>query len=218
MASESGAALTAHQLNFATAQETVDVGEDAVVTFTNTLPTGALQVSKAVADGEAPNKEFSFTARMTYEGKPLAGTYTLVRYTAGVETGRESVTLVQPASGSEETFSTCGFTLKDGQSVELLGLPDGTVCTVEEDDPAGFIPEVTVTSEDGEHSTVYGTLAQGLTIQQEKTVTAAYTNHVGYALPQTGGSGTALRALRGLWLALSALALGAAGYERRRRV
>ena len=89
---------------------------------------------------------------------------------------------------------------------------------MEEDDPAGFIPEVTVTSEDGEHSTVYGTLAQGLTIQQEKTVTAAYTNHVGYALPQTGGSGTALRALRGLWLALSALALGAAGYERRRRV
>lgn len=218
VASESGATLTAHQLNFATAQETVDVGEDAVVTFTNTLPTGALQVSKAVADGEAPNKEFSFTARMTYEGKPLAGTYTLVRYTAGVETGRESVTLVQPASGSEETFSTCGFTLKDGQSVELLGLPDGTVCTVEDDDPAGFIPEVTVTSEDGEHSTVYGTLAQGLTIQQEKTVTAAYTNHVGYALPQTGGSGTALRALRGLWLALSALALGAAGYERRRRV
>ena len=109
-------------------------GETAQAEFTNHRDVGSLKITKEVAgNGEdAPNAltEFKVTVELTPpQGVTLVGTW---------EQGEES--------GNVAASNT--FTLTDGESVELTGLPTGTSYTITEADYAanGYITDIDTAS------------------------------------------------------------------------
>ena len=109
-------------------------GETAQAKFTNHRDVGSLKITKEVAgNGEdAPNAltEFEVTVELTPpQGVTLVGTW---------EQGEES--------GNVAASNT--FTLTDGESVELTGLPTGTSYTITEADYAanGYITDIDTAS------------------------------------------------------------------------
>ena len=87
------------------------VVEGDLTTFTNTLKTGDLTVSKTVASGDA-STTFNVKVTLTKSGASLTGTFGDVTFNNGVGT----------------------FTITDGQTKTISGLPEGTAYEVEETD------------------------------------------------------------------------------------
>ena len=107
--------------------------------FTNTRETGGLKVSKTVVSTTASDKtkEFRFTVALSDES--ISKTYSGVEFVSGA--GK--------------------FTLKDGETKVIEGLPTGIEYTVIEENEDGFV--TTMTGETG-------------TISKEKMAEAAFTN------------------------------------------
>ena len=114
-------------------------GGTASVTVTNTYKTGTLKVSKTVehfAEGVdlpefAKNEEFTFTLVV----KPVDGdgwNPDTLSVTAGADSGAAVPSITELTKESDHTWK---FSLKHGQSVEILGLPAGATYTVTESDP-----------------------------------------------------------------------------------
>lgn len=114
-------------------------GDPASVTVTNTYKTGTLKVSKTVehfAEGVdlpefAKNEEFTFTLVV----KPVDGdgwNPDTLSVTAGADSGAAVPSITELKKESDNTWK---FSLKHGQSVEILGLPAGATYTVTESDP-----------------------------------------------------------------------------------
>ena len=114
-------------------------GGTASVTVTNTYKTGTLKVSKTVehfAAGVdlpefAKNAEFEFTLVV----KPVDGdgwNPDTLSVTAGADSGAAVPSITELKKESDNTWK---FSLKHGQSVEILGLPAGAEYTVTESDP-----------------------------------------------------------------------------------
>ena len=99
---------------------------DATVTFTNTRKSGSLKVTKTVVQTNGntnPKEDFEFTVTLGLDpsnGKPVTGTFDGVTFTT-VYNSEGS------ATGSETTF-----TLKDGESKTITGLPANVPYTVTE--------------------------------------------------------------------------------------
>ena len=113
--------------------------EPASAVVTNTRLTGGLKVTKTVVSSTASDKEGEFSFVVTLSDETISKTYSGVEFTGG--TGR--------------------FTLKDGETRLIEGLPTGITYTVTEETAAGFI--VTKTGETG-------------TISADTTAEAAFTN------------------------------------------
>ncbi len=115
-------------------------GDPASVTVTNTYKTGTLKVSKTVehfAEGVdlpefAKNEEFTFTLVV----KPVDGdgwNPDTLSVTAGADSGAAVPSITELKKESDNTWK---FSLKHGQSVEILGLPAGATYTVTESKPS----------------------------------------------------------------------------------
>lgn len=100
------------------------------------------------------------------------------------------------------------YTLADGQE-EQLTVPSGTEITIQEPEHEGFALSFSTNGE----AMIAGPAGYTLTLTQDTTVTAV--NTAGYALPETGGTGTYLYTLGGglLLIAAGALLL----YKQRRK-
>lgn len=123
----------------------------ASVSFTNAAQ-GSLSVSKTVESNVASDngKVFSFTLTLTNDAVNVNGTYT-----ATLSGGTSSTVTIENGTGT--------FTLQDGQTITIGGIPNGTAYTVIEKDykQEGFI----TTSENAS-----GSIATG------GTATASFTN------------------------------------------
>ena len=123
----------------------------ASVSFTNAAQ-GSLSVSKTVESNVASDngKVFSFTLTLTNDAVNVNGTYT-----ATLSGGTSSTVTIENGTGT--------FTLQDGQTITIGGIPNGTAYTVIEKDykQEGFITEPASAS---------GAIATGT------TATAAFTN------------------------------------------
>lgn len=130
--------------------------------------TGNLKISKAVTEGSAPaDTEFTFKVTVIDGETPVSGTYETKK-------GASTVGSITFTEGSGE------IELKKGESLTILGLPEGASYTVEEVDiPAGFTPTVTVKESDGtvdgdNSAKVTGTIQHNTT--DGDAVELAYTN------------------------------------------
>ena len=102
--------------------ENVDLlpGDNNSVRFTNTRETGGLEITKTVASDIPGDKETDFTFTVTLSDTSFSDT---------CGEGEDAVTF---------TNGTATFTLRDGQSKELVGLPYGATYTVTETPVEGF--------------------------------------------------------------------------------
>ena len=107
--------------------------------FTNTRDTGELEVTKTVVSTTASDKTKDFTFTVTLNDTSINKTYSEVEFKNGVGT----------------------FTLKDGGTKKIEGLPTGITYKVEEATAAGFV--TTKTGDTGD-------------ITKSETATAAFTN------------------------------------------
>ena len=105
-------------------------------TVTNTMNVGELSVSKAVTGtGAETDREFTFTLTLANaEGVKVDNTYKTSEGTITVENGEAA------------------FTLKDGETLTIYGIPEGTDYTVAEDVPAADGYAMTSTGEIGKIS------------------------------------------------------------------
>ena len=125
--------------NFTTAYtgETGTIVEKTTQTssVTNTRKTGDLDIKKSVVSTTASDREKDFTFTVTLSDTTINKTFNGVEFKDGVAT----------------------FTLKDGQTKSITGLPVGITYTVAEEAAAGFV--TTKTGETGEISTEKKTAA-----------------------------------------------------------
>lgn len=149
-----------------TAMETVDIGEKVTVTFTNTDTRKTLTVSKTV-DGDLGdrNKAFAFTLNLTdVTGDPLTGAF-------AAEGVQDSVTLDENGNAS--------FTLSHGEHLTVLGLPDGAIYTVSEDEDSAedYLTTVTVGNDsEEESSTASGILTERAEVSFTNTYVLSLTD------------------------------------------
>ena len=133
--------------------DTGSITKDATATaaFTNTRQTGNLNVTKTVVSNTSADLQKDFNFTVTLSDTTINKTFGDVTFTNGVAT----------------------FTLKDGGSKAITGLPTGITYTVTEDTAAGFV--TTKTNDTGTISTTPATAAftntreQG-TLELNKTV------------------------------------------------
>ena len=112
-------------------------GEEAI--FTNTRNEGGLVVAKTVVSDLDADNDAAYTIKVTLSDKTLSGTYGDAHFTNGVAT----------------------LKLKNGETANITGLPEGVTYTVEEEEPEGF--EVSYEGETGK-------------IEKDKTASATVTN------------------------------------------
>lgn len=107
--------------------------------FTNELKTGGLKVEKKVtgAGGES-EREFSFTVEFDFTDSETPEDVPITK------NGEPVADLEIDKDGKLE------FTLKDGEYVEVGGLPEGTTYTVTETDVSGDGYTTTITDDDGD--------------------------------------------------------------------
>ncbi len=112
----------------ANATGTIPGQTEVVVEFENTRNTGVLSIKKVVAgttDAELLDQTFDFTLTLTLpDGTDLTDA-TAVKISGGTETS------LPPFEGSGNVY-VLTFQLKDGEKVEIKGLPGGTRYTVTE--------------------------------------------------------------------------------------
>ncbi|MCD7744775.1 MAG: DUF5979 domain-containing protein, partial [Lachnospiraceae bacterium] len=107
------------------AEGTIDPDSSSIVSFVNTKNTyGDLTISKTV-EGNA-NEEKSFTFVVELDDTTISGDYDATRVDSVTGTTSEKVTFTAGKSGK--------ITLKDGQSLTILKLPNGVGYTVTETD------------------------------------------------------------------------------------
>ena len=130
-------------------------GGNPTVTFKNTRKVGGLTVSKTVTGNDFDaNKAFDITVTLTAPANVnLVGSYT----------GAQSDSINVAATQDGAATWTKTFSLKNGESIEFTGLPEGTAYAVSEADYSeeGYVPSVT-----GSESSTITTA----------TATVAYTN------------------------------------------
>lgn len=163
---------------------TLNIGDKQTVT-TNTVPggnpeaaDGHLVIGKQVTfeagqvnEGQAKAKSFSFTVSVTdAKGNPVTGEFA---YTG--QGGAESGALTLGGDG------TGTVALKDGQSIEIAGLPSGAAWTVTETEVPDGYTALTPTGEDG--AMVEGTELSGTIGYGQSLATAFFENH--YAVEPT---------------------------------
>ena len=121
-----------------TTEKTNDTGTISAQTptavFTNTRKTGELEVNKKVISDAAADKNVEFTFTVTLKDNKINKTYSGVEFKAGVGT----------------------FTLKDGETKTITGLPTGVEYTVTEANAAGF----TLTGHTGDTGTISTTKSE----------------------------------------------------------
>ena len=128
--------------------------------------TGNLKISKTVTGDNAPDEEFSFAITLKDGNDPVSGSY-------DAKKGETDSTVTFNDAGKAE------INLKAGESMTILGLPEGAGYTVEEKAiPEGFTADVTVEG-DGEKDENNSARVSG-TIQHSTSADAAvnveYTN------------------------------------------
>ncbi|MCD8343256.1 MAG: LPXTG cell wall anchor domain-containing protein [Oscillospiraceae bacterium] len=154
------------------------------------------EVSGTSADA---NEQFEFTLNLkNSSGSALTDLYGYTIYSSDGS---------HYATGTIKSGDT--FFLSNGQYIIVNYLPDGTVCTVMED-PSDYTTTYTVNR--GSEGT--GTNASA-TISNGYTEVIHFVNTRDYALPSTGGSGTYLYTVVGVFLCGGAALLA---YRRRKRV
>ena len=126
------------------------IKDEIAVTCTNTRDTGSLTVSKSVSGkGGDKDKDFTFTVALyDADDKPVSGEF-------------------KSATGDTITFDEDGqytFTLKDGESITIEGIPTGFHYSVEEEDY----------TEDGYKTSYTG--GQSGTIEKDSEVSVVCTN------------------------------------------
>ena len=134
--------------------------------FRDTFTTHDFGFSKAV-DGNAGdhNKTFAFTLNIS---DALPGEYTVT--SNGIEGAPTTITI-----GEGGTY-TGTFNLKHGSSFSIVGLNDGAVCTVREDED-GYEPSFTVNDADETESDTTG----AITLEADTTVD--FTNSLSMTVP-----------------------------------
>lgn len=122
---------------------TPDYSETAKPTLTNSYKPGSLEVSKHLlkSTAETKDKVFTFTVRLEdASGTPLTGTFRTIK-----ERNEERETGTANAENGKLVF-----TLRDGESILISGLPDGSDYRIEEAEETGFI----LSGKTGEEGTI----------------------------------------------------------------
>ena len=149
----------------------------------------SLVIQKQVEGSVDSEQEFQFEVSLTDGDVPLTGTFPSVK------------TLVDRTTESNQlTFEDgkVSITLKDGESIQINGLPYGVNWNVKEVGVDGYLTKYTVcdgTREDGSE-------AKG--ILQDGNNNVKFINIITYELPESGGSGTIWYTIGGLILMLGA--------------
>lgn len=172
--------------------------------FINTLA-GLLTLSKTVSGGST-DAEFSFTITLA-PGTSCAALPTSYPAIFYQQDGTEEETTVTLNGSNQIVLS--GF--KHGERAVIQGIPYGVTWTIEETNSDGYKVTTNVTAE-GNATSGSGSMVSGSIVTGDTAV--AYTNTMGYRLPETGGAGTTLYTMSGLGLMLLALCLM---YSHRRR-
>ncbi len=156
-----------------------------VTSATTVQDTGTLRVEKEVSGTSADaSEQFEFTLNLkNSSGSALTDLYGYTIYNSDGS---------HYATGSIESGDT--FYLSDGQYIIVNYLPDRTVCTVTEKSS-----DYTITYTVNGSSTETGTSVSA-TISDGSTATIHFVNTRDYALPSTGGSGTYMYAVVGVFL------------------
>ena len=153
-------------------------------TITNTKKPGDLELSKVVSgEGSDPNKEFSFTIKLTApNGGTLQDSYTVDKGTTGVSpapsrapTELDWTTTTTTESGEQTTTTntnkegTIAVTLTHNQTVTVRGLPAGTAYEITETDYSdeGYAVAYTPSNR--------GTITGGTTAKESVTATNTFT-------------------------------------------
>ena len=124
---------------------------------------GNLKISKTVTGENVPaNQSFTFSVRVTDEDAAISGTYETVD-------GNDKPGTINFNNG------TAIVTLKDGETLTIMGLPAGAQFTVTETSVNGFTPKVSVNNGTAvESATATGTIPHSTTDTEIAEV--AYTN------------------------------------------
>lgn len=166
-----------------------DAVADKTTGFTNTYPTNTITFSKDVAGNQASrDKYFQFTLTLT--GLTEGNTYTvdLSDADASIAANPNAATTVitsavtQPATLTAPAGGTITqvYYLKNGQSISVLGLPEGASYTILENEE-DYTPAVVVTgdvdaSDEDESSITANHQAAGTLDSNDGDITAAFTN------------------------------------------
>lgn len=186
---------------------TEESAADTGIQFTNQVVQD-LTISKVVERVNTGEQKFDFTVTAAINSAPLNGAF------AAEFTGADSTVTAQQVTFTDGQLSV---SLADGESIKILGLPYGTVWTVEEEEPTGFFVEYEVapdTSASDSESTGSNTTAGG-TLTTDQSV--QFTNIGGYELPATGSRETLYYISGGTLLMLFALVCGCILRRKRER-
>lgn len=113
-----------------------------VTTFVNTRNTGSLKITKKVTGLDNGKKEFVMDIEFRDSGKSFPGTLSCVKNDGTATT----LTVTEKSSG----VYTTEVTLKDGESLEITGIPSGATYKVKEQDSSADGFSVTYENDEGE--------------------------------------------------------------------
>ncbi len=164
------------------------------VTLTDTVPTaefvnslhGDLTLKKVLSGITNSDKEFDFTVTVKQGETPVSGTFNTEKIVYGVVND----TVTAGTITLDENGKT-SVKLKAGEGLKIKNLPVGASWTVAELNTEGY----TVTYDINGNAVIVGAEANGSVAIAPTTVTC--TNHSGYELPQTGGTGTQIYYITG---------------------
>lgn len=111
-------------------------------TFVNTRKTGSLKISKKVTGLDNGKKEFVMEVEFRDSGKSFPGTLSCVKNDGSTT----SLTVTEKSSG----VYTTEITIKDGESLEITGIPSGATYKVKERDSSADGFTVSYENDEGE--------------------------------------------------------------------
>ncbi len=166
--------------------------------FSNTLVRD-LTIAKELAGGAS--REFEFELRLKNGETPLTGTYMATKHTEGASVSEpiadETIT-IKFVDGKAAVDDEVNVKLMKDQSLQIHGIPYGTSWEVTEVTTDGY----RVSYQVGEGTPTAGSNVSGILNDH---IRVTFINKSDYELPKTGGFGTTLYTLGGLFLMLLAV-------------
>lgn len=146
--------------------------------YINTIKKGNLKITKEVQGNKEYAKDFSFQIKVYHSNKTLTGDYTYVKIDADGNKKTETISLIKGE-----------FTLADGESITIKGLPVGATYEITELTTNGYTVKHTINSESRVTGKTATCSSNSCSIDSKDTQEVNFYNIAGYILPATGDSG-----------------------------
>lgn len=156
----------------------------------NTIKRGKLKISKTVEGNKDYSGEFEFKLTLTYKTITLTGKYDYKIFNSSKE---------EVASG-KISLTEGKFKLKDGEYIEISGLPIGSKYSVKELTTNGYTVKHSINTENRTTGATATCSSTDCDINNGGTQTVNFYNIAGYILPATGSSGMLILIIMGCLL------------------